>query len=486
MVVALSRFRVANGMEAAVADAFRERPRSVEAAPGFRWLEVFADRDDPAIFYLLTRWNDFESFERWHRSADHRESHAFIPKGLKLDPAWTKLYRLSRLEGTTGSRVTDVVADATLLVSDYVSQSPSVYLLILDALGTIRLANHAVHELLTGHVVEGRPIGDFMPASDATRLADLVREQGRREAPVLLNFAPPQAIPITLECWIDVQADRVALLGQPAFRRDQQLQDELMAINQELASLSRARTREARDERSGREAAEQLNRERNAFLSILSHELRQPIGSALAAMAILRKLNPDPALEAPRVVLERQLRQITRLVEDLADTARVADGNVELQRSSHDLTRQLRELSTAWDAQGIEQQKTFVARFPDTPVTLSADAERLQQVFSNLVGNAFKYTPAGGAVTLTLGVEGRVAVVTVRDEGEGIAPDRLPRIFDLFQRETKTGSGLGVGLAVVRALVDAHGGNITASSGGVGKGATFVVRLPVHVDGVDR
>jgi signal transduction histidine kinase len=217
-------------------------------------------------------------------------------------------------------------------------------------------------------------------------------------------------------------------------------------------------------------------------MSILSHELRQPIGSALAAMSILRKLNPDPALETPRLVLERQLRQITRLVEDLTDTARMAAGHVELKRVPYDLSRQLRELATAWEAQALEQRKSFQATLPDIAVMLFADTERLQQVFSNLVGNAFKYTLPGQSISLTLAVDGPIAVVIVTDEGEGIAPDRLPRIFDLFQRETKTGSGLGVGLAVVRALVEAHGGTIAASSDGPGLGARFVIRLPIRHD----
>ena len=99
MVVVMSQFRVANGLEPDVVRAFRERPHAVEQAPGFLWLEVFADASDPAVFYLLTRWADMQSYETWHGSPAHRDSHAFIPKGLKLDPAWTKIYRLERIEG---------------------------------------------------------------------------------------------------------------------------------------------------------------------------------------------------------------------------------------------------------------------------------------------------------------------------------------------------------------------------------------------------
>jgi signal transduction histidine kinase len=124
----------------------------------------------------------------------------------------------------------------------------------------------------------------------------------------------------------------------------------------------------------------------------------------------------------------------------------------------------------------------FVASLPDAPVVVSGDVDRLQQVFTNLVGNAFKYTPTGGAATLALRAEDGMAVIGVSDEGEGIAPDRLPHVFELFRRATTTGSGLGVGLAVVRALVEAHGGDVTAASGGVGQGATFTVQLPLAGD----
>ena len=116
MVVVLSRFRVANGMDADVAQAFRQRPREVEQTPGFLWLEVLADAEDPSTFYLLTRWTDRRSFDAWHHSPAHRQSHALIPKGLKLDPAFTKVYTLDRIDGTTGPPATEAIIDAALLV----------------------------------------------------------------------------------------------------------------------------------------------------------------------------------------------------------------------------------------------------------------------------------------------------------------------------------------------------------------------------------
>ena len=483
MVIVLSRFRVANHIEAEVARAFRERPREVEHTPGFLWLEVLADADDPAIFYLLTRWTDRQAFETWHRSPAHRTAHALIPKGLKLDPTFTKVYTLDRIDGATGPPLAEAIADATLLAGAYAAASRNVYFIRLARDGTVRIANAAAREqLASGMALDGRSLFEFMPDADGSRLRRMLAAPGRTSEPALLNFAPVNCTPSSLYCWLDVLPEEALLIAEPPVNRDRRMQDQLMAINQDLAIMTRERSREAQGQRQQREAAERLNRDRNAFLTVLAHELHQPLGAALAALGVLRKLNPVKRLAGPRGTLQRQLHQIERLVEDLADTARVASGNVDLRRAAVDLTGQLRELSEAWHAQAVEQRKTFRAQLPDTPVVVRGDVDRLQQVFTNLVGNAFKYTPAGGATTVTLSAAGGTAVINVSDEGEGIAADRLPHVFEMFQRATTTGSGLGVGLAVVRALVDVHGGSVTAESAGVGRGATFTVRLPLSAE----
>ena len=480
MVVVLSRFRVANRKEADVAEAFRQRPRDVEHAPGFLWLEVLADAGDPAVFYLLTRWTDRQSFEAWHHSPAHRASHALIPKELKLDPAFTKVYTLDRIDGTTGPAMTEAVVDAALLMGRYTAAATNVHFFRLAPDGTIRAANAAARdELAADRPLEGQSIFAFMPEADGRRLRGILEAAGRGGPPALLNFAALNATPFSLHCWLDVLPDEAILIGEPPARRDRHMQDQLMAINQDLAIMTRERSREASGQREHRESAERLNRDRNAFLRIIAHELRQPVGGALAALGLLRKLSPDARLERPRAALERQLRQIKRLVEDLEDTARVASGEVELRRSALDLAGQLRELAEGWGAQAVEQQKAFAVSLPETPVVVTGDVDRLQQVFTNLVGNAFKYTPPGGATRLALTLEDGMAVINITDQGEGIAPDQLPHVFELFQRGTSSGSGLGVGLAVVRVLVEAHGGQVTAASGGVGQGATFTVRLPL-------
>ena len=479
MVVALSRFKVANGLEVDVARAFRERPRAVEQAPGFLWLEVFVDGRDASIFYLVTRWTDIESFETWHGSPAHRESHAFIPKGLKLDPQWTEVLHLVRLDGTTAPPLTEALIDSALLAGSYMAASEEVHAFALTPTGVVRACNAAAAVIDPDTGLEGRSLTEFMPQADAKRLRDLLARPHRTQQAVRLNFASPRTPAFTLECWLDVHADGAILLGHAPARRDQQLQDELMAINQELAVLSRERSREVRDERSGREVAERLNRERNAFLMVIAHELRQPISASLAALSVLRRMTTDPALERPRAVLERQMLQMTRLVDDLADTARIASGAVELRNQDVDLGQQLRQLTTSWQETADAQGKTFRSEIAAQPVWVRGDLDRLQQIFSNLVSNALKYTAEGRQVSVTLRVDGSFAEIAVADQGEGIPADRLPHIFELFQRATTTGTGLGVGLAVVHALVKAHGGSIEAASPGVGLGATFTVRLPL-------
>jgi signal transduction histidine kinase len=206
------------------------------------------------------------------------------------------------------------------------------------------------------------------------------------------------------------------------------------------------------------------------------------LNGALAAMAVMKQINPDPNLERPHTVLERQLRQANRLVEDLADVARLAGGEIELRRDDVDVAQQLRDLTPGWEAVAAQTQKSFAHDITPGRVMVWGEAERLQQVFSNLVGNALKYTPPGRGIRISLHTEGEHAVFSVRDEGEGIPADRLSRIFEMFQRATTTGSGLGIGLGVVQALVEAHGGEVTAASEGEGRGATFTVRLPLHRD----
>ncbi|MBM4440364.1 MAG: PAS domain S-box protein [Candidatus Rokubacteria bacterium] len=234
-----------------------------------------------------------------------------------------------------------------------------------------------------------------------------------------------------------------------------------------------------------REEAESLGRAKDEFLAMLGHELRNPLGVIVNALAVLR---PElHGAEAERVValIGRQSRQLTRLVDDLLDVARATAGKVELRREVVDVREVVRRCLDALAQAGrtaghhIYQEGEAVAAL--------ADPDRLEQVVANLVDNALKYTPAGGQVFVRTAREGDDAVLVVRDTGEGIRAELLGQIFDVFVQQPqaldRARGGLGLGLTLVKRLVELHGGSVTATSDGAGRGSEFTVRLAAAAGG---
>ena len=228
----------------------------------------------------------------------------------------------------------------------------------------------------------------------------------------------------------------------------------------------------------------QEDRSKTAFLSMLAHELRNP----LAAMGSAQHVLDQPGISGDvahrmRATIERQVQQLTRLVDDLLDLARINQGRVEVRKRRIELRALVEEAVDAarplCDAKGA----TLAAELPDEAVPMDADAARLTQVVSNLLSNAAKFTDRGGRITVTLQRAGGEAVLRVADDGVGIAGDDLPRVFDMFmQADTsleRSRTGLGLGLTLVKQLVEAHGGTVSASSGGPGRGSVFAVHLPL-------
>jgi PAS domain S-box-containing protein len=229
--------------------------------------------------------------------------------------------------------------------------------------------------------------------------------------------------------------------------------------------------------------AERANRAKDEFLAMLGHELRNPLGAIAGAASVL-KVAPDAAQaadrERARAVIERQVEHLARLVDDLLDMSRVTTGKVRLDRRRLDLGALVANAMSAWRAAG---------RFARHQVTLDvaaawveADETRMEQVVGNLVGNALKYTPPGGGVTVRVRGDGAWTVLEVADTGAGIPPNLGERIFELFVQGDRAldraQGGLGIGLTLVRALVGLHGGTVEARSDGAGRGSLFVVRLP--------
>lgn len=231
----------------------------------------------------------------------------------------------------------------------------------------------------------------------------------------------------------------------------------------------------------------QAEQRRTEFIATLAHELRNPLAPVRSGLQILRNAADDAAaVSRVREIMERQVGQMVHLINDLLDIARVTSGKLELQVKRVNLGDII--------ASAVESTAPAMAKFhhhvsvdmPPAPITLFADGTRLAQVFSNLLDNAAKYTPAGGQITVQVRCSAHGVVVSFIDSGIGLAPEALQPIFDMFTHVGRDANGLqqglGIGLNLVRRLVEMHGGEVTASSDGLGKGSEFQVALPLDLD----
>ena len=254
------------------------------------------------------------------------------------------------------------------------------------------------------------------------------------------------------------------------------------------ALRARARQYQTRTHLQERERAatalRDADRRKDEFLAMLAHELRNPLAPASNAVEVLRMAGvSDPTAGDALSMLERQIRALVRLVDDLLDVARITRGKVVLRKEPVELARVIGNAVETSRPLLEMHRHHLTLDLPAAAVRLDADPMRLAQVFANLLNNAAKYTDPGGEIAVVAAVEGGEVVVTVRDNGVGIPPDRLDEIFDMFtQIETGTDrahGGLGVGLRVVRSLVEMHGGRVEVRSAGPRRGSEFLVRLPV-------
>lgn len=234
-------------------------------------------------------------------------------------------------------------------------------------------------------------------------------------------------------------------------------------------------------ERQARAEAEAANRGKDEFLAMLGHELRNPLNAMNNGLRVLD--HPEAGTEQQvrvREMLGRQCAHLKRMVDDLLDVGRVINGKIRIQREPMDLAEAVRRSVTTLRAADVLERHTVHEAVES--VRVEGDAARLEQVVGNLLGNAARYTPAGGHLRVTLRREGSQAVLSVQDDGIGMSPALLARVFDLFvqgdQDLHRATGGLGIGLTLVKRLVELHGGRIVAESEGTGRGSRFVVRLP--------
>jgi signal transduction histidine kinase len=213
--------------------------------------------------------------------------------------------------------------------------------------------------------------------------------------------------------------------------------------------------------------------------------LRNPQAVLANSAAVLRRYAAsDPQLQTVAEMIERQVRQTQRLIDDLTDLARTTRGSIELRLQQLDLRDMARFAADAVQAGMVERGHDFVAVIPDLPIPITGDADRIQQVIVNLLRNSARYTPSGGRIAISVAAEGAEGVVRIQDSGIGIPSDQLARIFELFTQlhpdNVESRAGMGIGLALARELVNLHGGTIQARSEGVGRGSEFIVRLPLR------
>ena len=247
----------------------------------------------------------------------------------------------------------------------------------------------------------------------------------------------------------------------------------------QLEAESRARRDEAE---ALAQSLREADRAKDEFLAMLGHELRNPLGTLTNAVAVLNKMTGDETTRHLLAIVSRQTGHLARLVDDLLDVGRVTTGKIELHMRRVELRALVGRCLDSIVQAGRTQRHRVALQGVDLHV--QADVTRLEQIVNNLLDNALKYTPAPGSVTVETSQDAGWAVLRVRDTGKGIAVDLLPRVFDLFVQEPQTldrsRGGLGIGLALVKRLVDLHGGTVSAWSAGPGQGSEFTVRLPIR------
>jgi PAS domain S-box-containing protein len=243
-------------------------------------------------------------------------------------------------------------------------------------------------------------------------------------------------------------------------------------------------TRDITEQKLAEEALRRADRRKDEFLAMLAHELRNPLSPILNSLAILRaRLPAGPDLERHREIIERQARHLARMLDDLLDVSRITRDKIELRKEPMELSSLIEE-ATQGSASAVDGARhELTVTIPKEPLWLKVDPTRMVQVLCNLLNNAAKYTPPGGRIWLTAEREGATVAIQVRDTGRGITAELLPHVFELFVQEERTldrsQGGLGIGLTMVRRLVELHGGSVEAWSAGAHQGSQLTVRLPL-------
>jgi PAS domain S-box-containing protein len=347
---------------------------------------------------------------------------------------------------------------------------------LTDLQGRVTFTNRAADRLseVSSEAALGRPLSEILRLIDEDSckpvvLLPLPAGGGSRESPslhrlVLVDPAGTRRFDATVQVLEDAEPAAGVLVlrdvTEPA-----RLEEELNRRVEEVAAA---------------------DRRKDQFLAMLAHELRNPLAPIRNAVELMRQVETlDSTFQPAREMVERQVKHLARLVDDLLDVSRITTGSIRLRKEGVDLGAVVLRAVEASRPLIESRGHALSVRLPTEPVRLEADPTRLEQVISNLLNNAAKYTMPGGQIEVAAAREGEEAVVRVRDTGIGVPPDVLDRVFEPFMQQSdgslaRTDGGLGVGLTLVRSLVEMHGGRVAASSPGLGQGSEFVVRLPAQ------
>ena len=262
---------------------------------------------------------------------------------------------------------------------------------------------------------------------------------------------------------------------------NQDLIDSLQTAKNQAEALNRELEHRVRDRTAKLMEADQRKDE---FLATLAHELRNPLAPIRFALESLKLGTPPMTAVRARDVIDRQVRQLVRLVDDLLDVSRITANKIQLRREPHELARLMETAVESIMPLATAAEQTLDTGLPSTPIHVYGDGTRLVQIFANILNNAVKFTPRGGHIWFTADQQSDQAVVRIRDTGIGIPHDALPRVFEMFQQSEPTlegsAGGLGIGLTLARRLVEMHEGRIDIRSPGPGQGTEVEIRLPIR------
>jgi PAS domain S-box-containing protein len=362
--------------------------------------------------------------------------------------------------------------------------------------GTILYANHRFAELVDHPLEEllGAPLQRFVAPKDTGQVAELLAQatQGSSKGELCLVKASGALVPVMASLRVVGEAPEstytlVVTDLSPIKEAQAALQEAHDKLASAITALREEITTRARLETELRSKADQLvqaHQRKDEFLAMLAHELRNPLAPILDASELLRiELQGQPTLEQRCHVIQRQTRHLARLIDDLLDVSRITRGAIKLRKSLVDLNELARvsmeSVASLMSSCGHRVSVTL----PEYPMWLHADPARIEQILVNLLTNAAKYTKPGGQITLSVERKGQRAGIRVRDNGIGIPADLLPHVFELFVQGERaldrSQGGLGIGLTLVKRLVDMHGGHVEAHSPGIDQGSEFVIDLPL-------